>query len=179
MNVKLVGGALLNYIYNNLLTHIPVHLIRISFLRLFNRNIHSAAIILMHTRILNFWKIQIGERVIINQYCLLDCRQHKITIGHDTDIGPYTKIWTLGHKPDSETHELYGGDVIIGHHVWVASNVTILPNVKVNNGSVIAASSVVHKSINEKDVVAGNPARFIRKRINSLSYKLSYTPILE
>jgi len=179
MSINLFAGALLNYFYNNLLTHIPVHFIRISFLRLFNKNVHPSAVILMHTRILNFWDIQIGKRVIINQYCLLDCRRHRIIIDYDTDIGPYTKIWTLGHMPDSEKHELYGGDVIIGHHVWIASNVTILPGVKMGEGCVIAASSVVHKSVGEKDIVAGNPAKFIRKRNNALSYKLSYKPILE
>jgi putative colanic acid biosynthesis acetyltransferase WcaF len=179
MNIKLFGGAILNYLYNNLLTHFPVHFLRISFLRLFNRRIHASAIILMHTRILNFWEIQIEERVVINQYCLLDCRRHHIRIGHNTDIGPYTKIWTLGHQPDSEMHELYGGDVIIGHHVWIASNVTILPNVQIGDGCVVAASSVVHKNTSNKDIVAGNPARFLRKRNNSLSYKLSYKPILE
>lgn len=121
MNGNLYAGSFLNYFYNNLLTHLPIHFVRRGFLRLFNKRISKSCVILMHTRILNFWKIEIGERVVINQYCLLDCRQFAIAIGNDTDIGPYTRIWTLGHNPDSETHDLYGGDVIIGHHVWIAS----------------------------------------------------------
>jgi len=170
---------MLNYSYNNLVTHIPVHFFRKLFLRVFNRNIHSSSVILMHTRILNFWKIRIEEKVVINQYCLLDCRRHAITIGRHTDIGPYTRIWTLGHNPDSDTHELYGGDVSIGHHVWIASGVTILPGVNISEGTVIAAASVVHKSTEANDIIAGNPARFIRKRENALTYQLNYKPILE
>ncbi|WP_342646853.1 acyltransferase [Mucilaginibacter sp. CSA2-8R] len=179
MNIKLWGGAFLNYFYNNLLTHFPSHFLRKAFLRAFNKKINSSAVILMHSRFLNFWDIEIGERVVINQYCLMDCRRFKIKINHDTDIGPYTKIWTLGHKPNSETHDLYGGDVMIDHHVWIASNVTILPNVIINAGAIVAASAVVHKSIAPLNIVAGNPATFIKERDNPLTYKLSYTPILE
>ncbi|WP_165958223.1 acyltransferase [Segetibacter sp. 3557_3] len=133
----------------------------------------------MHSKLLNFWKIEIGESVVINQNCVLDCRRYKIIIDNNTDIGPYTRIWTLGHKPDSETHELYGGDVNISHHVWIASGVTILPGVNIGKGAVIAASSVVHKNVQELDIVAGNPASFIRKRKNSLTYTLKFNPILE
>lgn len=133
----------------------------------------------MHSRLLNFWNIDIDERVVINQYCVLDCRKHKIIINHDTDIGPYTKIWTLGHMPDSELHTLYGADVKIGHHVWIASGVTIMPGILIGDGAVVAAESVVTKSVAEMDIVAGNPAKFIRKRENPLTYTLSYNPIFE
>jgi acetyltransferase-like isoleucine patch superfamily enzyme len=104
---------------------------------------------------------------------------HAITIGRHTDIGPYTRIWTLGHNPDSDIHELYGGDVLIGHHVWIASGVTILPSVTIGDGAVLAAASVVHRNVESLSIVAGNPAKFLRKRNNPLSYKLSYKPFLE
>ncbi len=179
MSIRLIGGAVLNYLYNNIITHIPVHFFRLLFLRMINRKIHPSVVILMHCRILNFWNVRIEENVVINQYCLLDCRLHSIHINRDTDIGPYTRIWTLGHNPDSPVHALYGGDVIIGHHVWIASGVTILPNVSIDDGSVIAAGAVIHKSTNANDIIAGNPGKFIRKRKNDLNYKLSYSPILE
>lgn len=179
MKFNLIAGALLNYLYNSILAHVPFHFLRKGFLRLFNKKIHRTSVILMHTRLLNFWKIEIGERVVVNQYCLLDCRKHKISIQHDTDIGPYTRIWTLGHNPDSETHELYGGPVSIGHHVWIASGVTILPGVKIADGTVAASASVIHKDTAVNDIIAGNPGRVIKKRTNPLNYKLNYRPILE
>ncbi len=146
---------------------------------LINRKIHWRSVILMHTKLLNFWKLEIGERVIINQHCLLDCRKYKIVIENDTDIGTYTKIWTLGHDPDSDTHDVRGGDVLISHHVWIASNATILPGVVIGAGAVVAASSLVHKSIHSLEVVGGNPAKFIKSRHNSLTYRLGYTPFFE
>jgi len=178
MSINLIAGSLLNFTYNEIVTHIPIHFIRRGFLRLCNRKIHASVKILMHAKILNFWKITLGERVVINQYCVLDCRRYTISIANDTDIGAYTRIWTLGHNPDDDTHALRGGDVIIEDHVWIATNVTILPSVTIGRGAVVAASSVVHKSIDSMDIVAGNPAKLIRKRTNALNYKLDYTPFL-
>lgn len=176
---KVTLKAILNYSFNNLVTHIPIRFLRLSYLRLFNSNIHPSAVILLHTRILNFWRVKIAEGVVINQYCLLDCRVNTVIIGANSDIGPYTRIWTLGHDPNSETHSAFGGDVTIGHHVWIASGVTILANLNIADGTVVAAGSVVVKSTSEKDIVAGNPAKLIRKRENSLIYKMNFNPILQ
>lgn len=157
----------------------PWHGLRVFFLRLFNKKIDPSVKILLHVRILSFWEIEIRKNVVINQYCLLDCRKYPIIIEHNTDIGPYTHIWTLGHDPDDDQHGLYGGEVRIGHHVWIASGVTILPNLTLGEGCVVAASAVVHKSVKPAMIVAGNPAREVRKRKNSLKYQLDYTPIFE
>jgi putative colanic acid biosynthesis acetyltransferase WcaF len=179
MGIKLLLGAFINWVYNDIISHIPVHIIRKSFLRLGNKKISRSSRILMHSRFLNFWNLEIGERVVINQHCLLDCRLFNIIIGNDTDIGPYTRIWTLGHAPDSNEHAVAGKNVVIYDHVWVASGVTILPGVQVNRGAVIAAASVVVKDVEEKTVVGGNPAKFIRNRKNDLSYKLNYEPLFD
>jgi len=172
-------GAFLNYLFNDWITHIPCHILRRGFLRVFNKNIHKSTVILMHVKLLNFWKLRIEERVVINQYCLLDCRRFTISIGPDTDIGPYTKIWTLGHDPDSVIHEVKGGNVSIGNHVWLASSVTILPGVSIEEGAVIASASVVTKNVSRLNIVAGNPAKIIRLRVNDLSYNLKYNPLLD
>ncbi len=171
--------SILDYSFNNLITHVPNRFFRLSYLRLFNRNIHPSAVILMHTRILYFWRIYIEEGVAVNQYCLLDCRVNRIYIGKHADIGPYTRIWTLGHIPDSETHATAGGDVIIGHHSWISSGVTVLPNLTIAEGTVVASGSVVVKSTSKDDIVAGNPAIFKRKRKNSLTYTLKFNPTLQ
>lgn len=177
--MKIFAASFLTFLYNDIITHIPVHGLRLVFLKIFNRKISGSAKILMHTRFLAFWNIEIGDRVIINQYCLLDGRRYKVIIKNDTDIGLCTRIWTSGHNPDSDSHDLYGGDVVIHDHVWIASGVTILPKVTIEQGAVVGAASVVHKNVEKLDIVAGNPARFIRKRINALNYKLTYTPYFE
>lgn len=58
------------------------------------------------------------------------------------------------------------GTIIIGNDVWIGRGVTILPDVKIGNGAVIAANSVVTKDIEPYSIVGGNPAKFIKSRFN-------------
>jgi acetyltransferase-like isoleucine patch superfamily enzyme len=59
-----------------------------------------------------------------------------------------------------------GGDVTIGNDVWIGSNVIILSGVTVGDGAVIGAGSVVSGDIGPYEIVAGNPARVIKKRFS-------------
>ncbi|RHO71200.1 MULTISPECIES: CatB-related O-acetyltransferase [unclassified Alistipes] len=55
----------------------------------------------------------------------------------------------------------------IGHDVWIGANAIILPGVsRIGNGAVIGAGSVVTKDVGPYEIVAGNPARTIRKRFD-------------
>jgi len=59
-----------------------------------------------------------------------------------------------------ETKSIY-----IGDNVWIGANVTILPSVTIGNNCIIGAGSVVTKSFKDDNlVIAGNPARIIRKK---------------
>lgn len=177
--LKLYIGSFLNYVFNDIITHIPIHILRRGFLRLFNKKISSTAVVLMHTRMLNFWNIQIGENTIINQHVVLDCRRYAIIIEDNVDVGPYTHIWTLGHDPNHEQHAVKGGVVYIKHHVWIASRATILPEVTIHEGAVIAAGSVVAHDVEAMQIVGGVPAKKIGDRSNTLSYNIHYSPIFE
>ena len=56
------------------------------------------------------------------------------------------------------------GTVVIEDDVWIGARVTILKDVTIGKGSIIGAASVVTKDVPPYSVVAGNPARLIRKR---------------
>ena len=58
------------------------------------------------------------------------------------------------------------GNVIIGNDVWIGYNVTIMSGVKVGNGSVIGANSLVTKDVSPYSIVAGNPAKFLKYRFD-------------
>jgi virginiamycin A acetyltransferase len=70
------------------------------------------------------------------------------------------------------------GPILIGNDVWIGANCIILSGVKIGNGAVIAAGSVVTKDIPDFGVVAGVPAKVIKfrfddneiKKINSLRW---------
>jgi acetyltransferase-like isoleucine patch superfamily enzyme len=58
------------------------------------------------------------------------------------------------------------GDIVIGHDVWIGYNVKLFKGVTIGNGAVIGACSLVNKSVPPYTVVAGTPARLIRKRFS-------------
>jgi len=58
------------------------------------------------------------------------------------------------------------GDTVVGHDVWIGQNVTILPGVHIGNGAIIGLNSVVGSNVEPYTIVAGNPARPIRKRFD-------------
>lgn len=56
-------------------------------------------------------------------------------------------------------------DIVIGNHVWIAKRATIMGGVTVNDGSVIGLGSIVTKDVPNNCIVAGVPARVVRKNI--------------
>ena len=60
----------------------------------------------------------------------------------------------------------YKGDTVIGNDVWIGQNVVILPGVHVGDGAIIGANSVVGSDVELYTIVAGNPAKPIRKRFD-------------
>ncbi|ELB2930005.1 CatB-related O-acetyltransferase, partial [Vibrio alginolyticus] len=58
------------------------------------------------------------------------------------------------------------GEVEIGNDVWIGANSTILSGIKIGNGAVVAAGSVVTKNVPPYAVVGGNPAEVIKYRLN-------------
>ena len=78
---------------------------------------------------------------------------------------PFRLRWGLPGA-GSDGHPASGGDVVIGHDVWVARGVKILSGVTVGNGAVLAAYSVVTRDVPAYAVVAGSPAREVRRRFS-------------
>ena len=58
------------------------------------------------------------------------------------------------------------GDTVIGSDVWIGQNAVILPGVHIGDGAIIGANSVVGKDVEPYTIVAGNPARALRKRFD-------------
>jgi len=58
------------------------------------------------------------------------------------------------------------GDTIIGNDVWIGQNAVILPGVHIGDGAIIGANSVVGRNVEPYTIVAGNPAKLLRKRFD-------------
>lgn len=59
------------------------------------------------------------------------------------------------------------GDTVIGDGVWIGMRAVILPGVKIGEGAVIGTGAVVTKDVEPYSIVAGNPAKEIKKRFAS------------
>lgn len=102
-------------------------------------------------------KLTIGD-TFINSDCKIRCHQ-SISIGNGCAISHDLTVM------DSDAHYLNGekktNPIVIEDHVWIGSRVMILNGVRVGEGAVIAAGSVVTKDVPAHAVVAGVPARII------------------
>ena len=58
------------------------------------------------------------------------------------------------------------GDTVVGNDVWIGMNALIMPGVKIGDGAIIGANSVVTKNVEPYTVVGGNPATIIKKRFD-------------
>lgn len=107
--------------------------------------------------------IHLGKNVFINADCKFQ-DQGGIYIGDDTLIGHNVVLATLNHEENPENRgNLIAAPIKIGNKVWIGSNATILPGVTVGDGAIIAAGAVVTKNVEAMTVVAGVPAKLIKK----------------
>ena len=87
-----------------------------------------------------------------------------ITLGDGVYIGPKVTPITINHDPDPENRSAtYGRPIVIEDKAWIGINSTILPGVSIGYGAIVGAGSVVTKDVPPMTVVAGNPAKFIKK----------------
>lgn len=90
----------------------------------------------------------------------------KIVIGKGTWIAPNVGLITSNHNLKDLNLHSPPKDIIIGENCWIGMNSMVLPGVNLGSHTVVGAGSVVTHSFPEGDcVIAGNPARVIRKGV--------------
>lgn len=109
--------------------------------------------------------ISIGDKVYFNANCVI-LDGARVEIGNNVLIAPNVQIYTATHPLDWKIREKgleNSIPVTIGSHIWIGGGAIILPGVKIGDRSVIGAGSVVTKDVPPEVLVAGNPARIIRR----------------
>jgi serine acetyltransferase len=68
-------------------------------------------------------------------------------------------------------HPSCKGDIIIENDVWIGAKATIMSGVRIGNGAIVAAGSVVSKDVPPYAIVAGNPAKIVKYRFDEEQIK--------
>lgn len=115
--------------------------------------------------------ITLGDRVFINYNCvILDVAP--VRIGSRVLLGPAVQIYAATHPAPAEQRRTgleLGFPIEIGDDVWIGGGSIICPGVRVGEGAVIGAGSVVRRNVPRHAVVAGNPCRMLRRLAKPVS----------
>ncbi len=116
------------------------------------------------------YNLYLGLNSRISQYCCVWASENsKIILGDNVLMGPGVKIFSSNYTTtDIDVPMIFQPfvekDIVIGNDVWLGSNSVIVAGVKIGNGSIIAAGSVVTKDIPEYTIAGGIPAKPIKSR---------------
>ncbi len=109
--------------------------------------------------------ISVGTGFYAN-YNLIVLDVGKVVMGDRVLLGPNVQIYAASHPLDPQERASgaeFGRDVRIGNDVWIGGNVVVLPGIVIGDGVTIAASSLVNRNVPSHCVMAGVPARIVKK----------------
>ena len=112
-----------------------------------------------------------GDKLIIGKFCQIAAGVNFVMNGANHQMNAVSTFpfyifegWNQDAPPLSDLP--LRGDTVVGNDVWIGQNVTILPGVHIGDGAIIGLNSVVGSDVPPYTVVAGNPAKEIRKRFD-------------
>lgn len=93
-------------------------------------------------------------------------------VGYDDDFIIVSEpLRKAGIKKTQSTMGIQKKMPVIKNDVWIGANVTLSPGITIGNGAVVAAESVVTRSVPDYAIVGGNPAKIIKFRFDELVVK--------
>ena len=113
-----------------------------------------------------------GDKLIIGKFCQIASGVEFVMNGANHQMNAVTTFpfytlegWNM--EPPNKTDLPLKGDTVIGNDVWIGQNAVILPGVHIDDGVIIGANSVVGSNAAPYTIVAGNPAKLLRKRFDN------------
>jgi len=121
--------------------------------------------------------LRVGDNSNIGPYNYIGCSGY-IEIGNDVMISPRVSIYSENHVYDRtdipmKRQGVKREFVVIEDDCWIAANSVILAGVTIGKGSIVAAGSIVTKDVPPFSIVAGNPAKIIKRRKISIEEEIS------
>lgn len=117
--------------------------------------------------------IQGKVKIYGSSYAMFSSEPYLVTLGDNVYISVNARFVchdgsTLPFRKEIPDLEL-AGEIVVGDNVFIGMGALILPNVKIGNNCIIGANSVVTKNVPDGVIVAGNPARIVRKTVDFLA----------
>ena len=113
----------------------------------------------------------IGDKLIIGKFCQIGAGVEIVMNGanhqmNDVSTYPFYIFGSWNQSAPSKEDLPFKGDTVVGNDVWIGQNSTILPGVHMGDGAIIGLNSVVTRDVPPYTIVAGNPAKAVRKRFD-------------
>lgn len=116
---------------------------------------------------------EFGDRLIIGKFCsiasgttfMMGSANHRISSISAYPFSVFGGAWEK-NTPPHLSQLPFKGDTVVGNDVWFGRECRIMPGIKIGDGAIVAAYSVVTKDVGPYTVVGGNPARPIKKRFD-------------
>lgn len=114
-----------------------------------------------------------GDRLIIGKFCaiasgvrfIMGPANHRTGSVTTYPFNVFGGAWAENTPPHLEQLP-FKGDTVVGNDVWIGRNSVILPGVRIGDGAIVAAQSVVTRDVAPYTVVGGNPARLLKNRFD-------------
>lgn len=118
-----------------------------------------------------------GDKLIIGKFCQIAAGVNFVMNGANHQMNamstyPFYIFEGWEHDVPPLVNLPMKGDTVIGNDVWIGQNVTILPGVHIGDGAIVGLNSAVASNVPPYSVVAGNPAKIIRKRFDDETIEL-------
>jgi acetyltransferase-like isoleucine patch superfamily enzyme len=134
--------------------------------RVYNCNVDKYTYVGKNTIMCN---TNIGKFCSVSYDCIINPGNHPLNMVSTSPVF-YSKKNILKQSFGFRNFEEYK-NVTIGNDVWIGARVLIKDGITIGNGAIIGACSVVTKDVEPFTIVAGNPARMIRKRFDDATIK--------
>jgi len=143
--------------------------------RLFLKRLGSNAKIYYGSQIVIPWNVEIGDNFLMSRNGLIG-GAGGIKIGDDVMFGPNVTLLSSTHPYDDINIPMVLQNVIlkdikIGDDVWLGANVVVMPGIKIGNGAIVGANSVVTHDVEPYGIYCGAPARKIKSRLKNENEK--------
>lgn len=137
--------------------------VRRTLLRLFGAHIGREVHIYPSVKIAVPWNLDIGDYAAVGANAII-YSLGPIKIGSRTTISQFAHLCAGTHDYLRPSFDLLKPPIVVGSDAWICANAFVGPDVMIGDRAIVGACAVVTRNVDSDAIVAGNPARVIRRR---------------